>query len=157
MSEKQLKIPEVGEFLRGVGVLVKIEDGEPVPPPPKDYIFEDITARCEMRLNGEVIQEIETLNDHYGLETSVKTAIEEMKNYAKRRGITDKSDVEVVVVRVASQHRMMPKNRESYYASGYMDFESLRYGSCRDLPEDVETVVWTSKTPDKTQDEKPNS
>ena len=156
MSEKQLKIPEVGEFLRGVGVLVKIEDGKPVPPP-KDYIFEDITARCEMRLNGEVIKEIETLNDHYGLETSVKTAIEEMKDYAKRRGITDKSDVEIVVVRVAEQTRMRPKNRESYYATGYMDFESLRYGSHRNLPEDVETVVWSSKTPHKTQDEKTHS
>ena len=80
MNKNEPRLPIVGEFVRHHGTLIAIEEVPPKPqPPPKiDYIFEEIEARCEMRHKGEVIKEIQTLWDFYGLETSVKSAIEYM-------------------------------------------------------------------------------
>ena len=60
--DNNIKLPVIGDFVRNAGRLVAIETTEPVPPP-KDYIFEEIEARCEIRLNGKVIKEIGTYND----------------------------------------------------------------------------------------------
>lgn len=145
MSEPRLPIE--GEFVRHVGRLIKIQEipPEPQPPPVKDYIFEEIEARCEIRLNGETIKDIQTLNDFYGLGTGIKSAIEEMKEYAEERSIGPESDIEVVVVRVERQFRAKPTSKENFYDKNFFDFKSLEYGSSFDLPDDVETVAWSSK------------
>lgn len=144
----QPRIPEVGEFVRPHGTLVRIEEIPPKPVPPQtDYIFEQITARCEMRLtSGEVIKEIQTLNDFYGLETSVTTAIAEMKAYAAENSLGADSDVEVVVVRVVEQYRKRPRSDKNFYDTTFFDFESLTIWTRRSLPEPIETVAWSSKT-----------
>jgi len=145
MNEPRLPID--GEFVRHVGRLVKIQEipPKPQPPPVKDYIFEDIEAKCEIRLNGETIKGIQTLNDSYGLKTGINTAIKEMKEYAKERNIGPKSDIEVVVVKVTKQFRARPINKENFYDKIFFDFKQLEYGSQHDLPDPVEIIVWSSK------------
>jgi len=144
---KDLKIPQVGEFVRHIGKLVVIETVQPPPPPKpeKDYIFEEIEARCELRLNGEIIKHLETLNDFYGLGTSVESAIKAMKEYADKRHINKNSDVEVVVMRRVYQVRKRPITRRNFYSDEYFDFEAIERGATLNLPKPVETVVWTSK------------
>ena len=144
--EKTLKIPEVGEYVRNVGRLVAIEIIQPPPPPSyKDFIFEDIETHCELRLNGEIIQHLSSLNDFYGLGEGIKQGIREMKRYCSRRNITDKSELEVVVIKFTSQRRMKPTNKENYSAEGYTDFECKTYGWKYNLPEDTTEIVWSSK------------
>jgi len=142
MNNQSLVIPEVGQFLRHIGKLVSIETIQP--PPETHYIFEDIEARGELRLNGEVIKHLGTLSDFFGLGTSVKNAIKEMKEYCQQIGITKNSDVEAVVIRVVSQFRTKPIERENFYAKGYSDFERVNRWD-GDLPEPTETIVWSSK------------
>ncbi len=151
MPEKTLKMPAIGEFVRHTGKLVAIETipPPPQPPPEQDYIFEEITARCELRLGKEVIKHLETLNDFYGLETSVGTAINETQAYAAARKLTPVSELEAVVVRVVHQFRTRPTGREGPYSNGYLEFEPLKWGSQRALPKDVETIAWSSKCPTK--------
>jgi len=142
-----LKIPAIGEYERNVGRLIKIDKIQP--PPPEcyyEYIFEDITAKGELRLNGETLDTLCHISDFYGIGTSVTTAIEEMKAYANKRKITSKSELEVVVIKITEQTRMRPLDRENYAARGFKDFEYLSYGSKRDLPKDKEEIVWSSKT-----------
>lgn len=145
-----MRLPNIGEFVRHHGTLLAVEITPPPPPPPpqKDYIFEEITARCELRLNGGVVKEIQTLNDFYGLETSVVSAKEEMKKYAEDNHVGPDSDLEVVVVRVASQFRARPKSTENFYDDQFFDFSVLDRGARWNLPEPVETIVWSSKTGD---------
>ena len=142
----KLRIPQVGEYERNIGKLIAVETVKPPPPETfQEYIFETIESRCELRFNGEVIKTLQTLNDFYGIGTGEITAIEEMKQYAINKNITDKSELEVVVVRVISQTRLRPVNRENLAAKGYTDFEYLPYGCKRGLPDDIETVAWSSK------------
>ncbi len=145
--EKELKIPEVGEFVRHIGELVSIEEIQPQPPPKplKDYIFEEIEARCELRLNDEVLKHLTTLNDFYGQETGVESAIKEMKEYASDRNITKDSDVEVVVIRRASQTRKRPTSRRNIFSDEYFDFDNIGYGATANLVEPIETKVWSSR------------
>lgn len=125
MSEPRL--PKVGEYIRSVGVLVAIEEIPPKPVPPQiDYIFEQTEARCEMRFKGKGVNVIQTLWDHAGQGSAVKTAIEDMKSYAKREEIDPSSDIEVVVVEVKTQYRFKPKDRECFYDRQFFGFDSPR-------------------------------
>lgn len=144
--EDKLKLPEIGEFVRNIGKLVKIEDIIlPPPQPERDYIFEDIEAICEIFYKGELIKRLCTYNDFYGFGTSVETAIKEMKAYAFERQITKSSELEVRVTQVVSQTRMKPNGRENFYMKGQGDFEYKPFGSKLNLPEPVATMVWSSK------------
>ena len=126
--------------------MLSIETINPSPPPPdKDYIFERVEANCELRFKGEVLKEMAGFNDFYGEGSAVKTAIEEMKAYAKKRGIDSDSELEVVVVKVTSQFRAKPTDGENFYAKEFFNFRSLDIYTHRGLPEPVETVVWSSK------------
>lgn len=148
MSDSEPRLPVVGEFVRTVGTLVRIEVVTPPPPPPEtDYIFEKIEARCELRLrDGTELKKLQTLNDFYGLETSVETAIEEMEAYAQKHNIGPDSDIEVVVVKVTSQCRAQPiYDQKNFYDKEFMDFNALPLGSKRGVAEPVEEVVWSSR------------
>ena len=147
MITEELKIPEVGEYVRNMGRLIKIEDIVPPPPPiDKDYIFEDIEAKCELIYKGTFIKSLGIFNDFYGIGTSVETAIKEMKEYATEMEITEESDLEVRITKVVSQVRMQSVDRENIYKKGYKDFETKKWGSKQNLPEPIETIVWISKT-----------
>jgi hypothetical protein len=146
MEKTELKIPEVGEYVRHLGRLVKIEDVTPVPPPPeRDYIFEDIEARCELIYRDEVLRHVATFNDFYGFETSVENAIKEMKEYAEKKQITKDSELEVRITKVVSQIRMKPTNQKNFYAPIYCDFEYKNIGRDSNLPDPIETIVWSTR------------
>jgi hypothetical protein len=138
MTQKQLKIPEIGETLRHVGKLLRIET---IPIEPQiDYIFEDDEYRMELRRCGVVLKTFGSFADGY-----MQSAIVEMVKYAESENIGKDSEVELVVVKVATQYRMMPTYQENFYADGYTDFRTLEHGSRRDLPDPVESVIWSSK------------
>jgi len=146
MTEKtDSRLPDEGEYVRGVGTVVSLETYRPEPPPPECvYVFEQIEARKELRHNGEVIQCLETLWDFYGLETSVEAAIKEMKDYAAQKGIGPKSDLEAVVVKIVSQQCATAEPRkQNFYDSTFVGFEDRR--PLPNLPEPVESVVWSSR------------
>lgn len=149
------RLPEIGEFVRSSGKLVAIEEIPPPPQPPPvlDYIFEQVSGRAELRLHGERLQKGETFSDFYGLESSVESAKEQAQAYAKRHGISPGSDLEVVAVRVVSYYRARPTPRENFYAREFVNFEYLSSGAERDVPPEVETVVWSSRNPEATAPE----
>lgn len=135
--------PAVGEFVRHVGRLVSIEDVTPPVVIVRDYIFEQISAKCEVRLGTETIKYIQTLSDYHGEGTAVATAITEMKEYAIAREIDPTHPLEVVVISIAQQLRMRPNPAE--YSRE--PFRQIEYGYLRGLPKPTETVVWSSKHP----------
>jgi len=142
-----MKLPKKGDFVRHHGTLIRIDIATPppLPPPVKDFIFEEQEARCELRLNGKQLKELQTLNDFDGLGTAVKSAIEEMKRYTGTNNIGKDSDLEVVVVEVVSQFRAKPLSKENFYDKEYFDFERNHSYNRPELPVPVETVVWSSK------------
>ena len=144
---KELKKPKIGEFVRHIGKLVSIEKAipPPLPKPSTDYIFEEVEARCELKLNDEVLKHLVTLNDFYGEGTGVESAIKEMKEYASNRNITRDSDLEVVVTRRTYQVRKRPTDRSNIYSDEYFNFEQIEYGATTNLIEPTETIVWSSK------------
>jgi len=146
MNESKQRLPEIGEYVRGQGTLVAVQDI--VPPPPavnKDYIFEEITTRVELRLGDELLQTICHLWDFYGLEISVKEAIEEAKEYAAERKIGPGSDLEVVVIKIVEQVRKRPDREENFYDKTFSSFKSLEVGSKANLSDPIESIVWSSK------------
>jgi hypothetical protein len=139
--------PQPGEYIRHVGKLVRTEDVTPPRVTVTDYIFEQVSAKCELRLGDEVLKHIQTLSDWYGEGTGIATAIKEMKVHAIVRKLGPASELEVVVVRVVQQSRMRPNPVEW----SREPFRSIDYGCLRDLPEPTETVVWSSKRPEEMQ------
>lgn len=149
-EEKESRMPEIGEYVRGQGTLVEIQDIIPPPPPiNKDYIFEEITASVELRLGDEVLNKIYNLWDAYGKGNSVKNAIEKGQEYASKKKIDTKSDLEVVVIKIVEQIRKRPnKFQKNFYDETFYLFDSLETGSKWNLPDPVRTVVWSSRWKD---------
>lgn len=140
--------PKVGEYVRGVGTLIAVQEVPP-PPPPKpetDYIFEEIGATTEIRLNGNMLTSGASYTDFYGKGTSVETAIEEARDYADRNGITADSDIEVVAIKKVEQARKRSTNKKCFYAKEFLNYEHISRGYDHDLPEKSEEIIWSSKT-----------
>lgn len=137
------RLPNIGEYVRGVGTLVSIEDYTPPPPPLiKHYIFEEITARCEVRLNGETLNKFNSVWDFYGKAWSVEDAIKTAREYAKRQKLGPKSDIEVVAIKEIHQVKKQPRMDVNSYDPQFINFERIYDSS---LPGPVEEVVWSSK------------
>lgn len=147
-EENKPRIPEVGEYVRGCGTLIEIQQSEPLPPPPSDYIFEEITARCEMRLNGETLKVFNSVWDFYGKGTSVKDAIREAKEYAEKHHLGPDSDCEVVAIKSISRTRKRCVERPNHYDQSFVFFETQPYGKAG-MPRDMEEVVWSSRNPQR--------
>jgi hypothetical protein len=146
MNETERRLPGIGEYVRGQGTLVAVQEIYPPPPPVnKDYIFEEITAQVTLRLGIEVLNEMGSFWDFYGKETSVEAAIEEAKRYASERKIGPGSELEVVVIKRVEQIRKRPNREENFYDKTFSSFKSLEIGSKVNLPDPVETVAWSSK------------
>ncbi len=154
MSEKNLRYPEVGQFIKHIGKLIKVDVINPPPPPSyEEFIFEEISAKIEVKRFGKLIEGLGEYSDWYGLEDSVKSAIEEAKEYCVENQIGKDSELEVVVTRVATYVRKSPTNKAEFWSregyddnKGWMDFKPCdNYRYCRDVPEPIETVVWSSK------------
>ena len=146
MTEEKI-LPEIGQYVRSHGKLVDIEEVAPETPPQPDidYIFEDTEARCELWRNGEMVVGLGGYTDFYGEKTSVSTAIKEMKEYAKERGIDPESEVEVIVIEVVSRVRHRPNEGESFYDKRFVNFSPRRHGCLVGMPDPVETKVWSSR------------
>lgn len=146
-SKSKQRLPEIGEYIRGQGTLVAIQEIIP-PPPPVDrhYIFEEITARIELRLGTEVLNGIGRLWDFYGKESSIDGAIEDAQKYASERKIGPASELEVVVIKIVEQVRKhLKEHEENFYDRTFVSFEPLKFGCKVNLPDPVETVVWSSR------------
>ncbi len=146
MSQQSPRLPEPGEFVRGVGTLREIKTIPPPPqPPPKTvYVFEETTAEIQLRLGNKTIQALDTYNDFYGKETSVQAAIDDAREYMRRHRLSKVSDLEVVVVRMVSTAIREPNQLqpENFYDKTFVGFTHSPL--CH--PEQVETeVVWSSK------------
>jgi hypothetical protein len=144
MEKSSPRLPEVGEYVRGQGVLVEVITTQPpIPAPMVEYVFEARSARKELRFNGMVLKEIETLWDWCGLGSGEKQAIEDLIGYCKEHGITKYSDVEAFVVREIDHVTKMPDNKPNYYASDFVNFEDVsRYSK---VVKHEEIDVWSSK------------
>lgn len=137
-----VRVPQPGEYVRMYGTLIEVQD---VTPKERvyDYIFEEVTARVEGRINGKVIKEFTTFTDFYGKGTCVEHAIREAKEQQTWLG---ESSMEFVVVKIVSRQRMRPSrdDRENFYDRNFRAMKALECGRCRGMPEEVEEVVWSS-------------
>lgn len=145
------RLPAIGEYVRGQGVLVAVETipPPPQPPPATDYIFEEVFAYCALQHQGEAIKNLQSFNEFYGQGTAVSEAIKEMKEYAQRKGLGPDSDLEVVVIEEKIRYRRRPTQgpEQNFYDPAFCKFETLEsWRGRQDLPEPVKRVVWSSKT-----------
>lgn len=143
MKKNIPRLPKKDEYVRHQGVLVGIRKTQPpMPKPLTEYIFEERCARKEIRLkDGTVLKELETLSDFYGLGTGEKTAIKELKEYCKKKGIDKNSDIEAFVVRERDHIIKKPTNQPNFYDKNFFNFESV---ACPFLKHE-EIDVWSSK------------
>lgn len=142
MEQGSPRLPSEGEFVRSHGVLLSIKKTQPpIPKPIIEYIFEELSARKELRYkDGSVLKELETLNDFYGRGTGEQTAINELEEYCKNKGIDGNSDIEAFVVREIDHIAKKPLNRENFYNKEFYDFET----TVRNVRHE-EIDVWSSK------------
>lgn len=146
------RLPEVGEFVRGVGTLAEVVTIPPPtqPPPTTVYVFEALNAQCRVLLNGKVFKTGSTYNDFYGLGSCVKEAIKDAKAFVRCEKIKKTGPIEVVVVKITSRAARLRNVRPDYcvnfYDKTFVAFENSSDG--HDLPsdyEDTEEVVWSSR------------
>lgn len=151
------RLPTVGEFVRTHGTLIAVEviPPPPQPPPTTDYIFEEISAHWELRLHGKALRRGETHNDFYGLGTSVVSIVASAQKYAADNEISPASDLEVVAIKEVSYHRRRATKDEAFYDRQFVEFKPLERGSEWNVPETIETVVWSSKWPPSEEKEVP--
>ena len=146
-----MKKPKIGQELRNQGLVKDIIEIAP-PPPPKEryYIIEGQEARAELRLNGKTLQILESLNDYYGVGTSVKSAITEMQEFTQKENIGTESDIEVIVVEVRYTFAAQALESEDIYNKAYPKLKRMNYPPSQiKLPPKEETIVWSSRTPDE--------
>ncbi len=144
MSQQSPRLPEPGEFVRGVGTLREIKTIPPPPqPPPKTvYVFEEMTAETQLRLRTYVIQAFSTFNDYYGKETSVQAAIGDAKKYARRHHLSQASEIEVVVVRRVS---CATREIDHDHPANFYDDNFVAFQGAPEHHSETEEVVWSSK------------
>lgn len=148
-TETTPRLPRLNEYVRGQGTLVECEEVAPPPPPPThDFIFEEITAHCELRHDGEVIKSFNSVWDFYGKGKSVEDAIACAKEYAAKKKLGPNSEMEVVAIETRERFRKRPKGeKKNFYAEEFLDFEPLEIGRSRGMPPAKLKVVWNSKKP----------
>ena len=141
MRVKDLKLPEVGEFLRCAGELVRIEEVTPPVRPVLDFIFRTECADVIGRVGGKKIKEFVTFNDLYGQGTGVQSAINEAGKLAKSWG----AGLEIVVVKRVHYFRARPSvdGESSFYDKGYRNFEPIPNGCQKDVPDETEEIVFS--------------
>jgi hypothetical protein len=145
MEKTNPRLPEKGEYVRHQGVLIDIRTTQPPTPKPLiEYIFEERSARKELRFkDGTVLDVLETLNDFYGLGTGEEKAIQELSDYCKEKGIDANSDVEAFIVRETDHTIKTPLKGPNFYNETFFDFATVqRYDAVK---KHEEKDVWSSK------------
>jgi len=142
MSESEItnepRTPEVGDYVRSIGRLLRVEDVTPTPPPPvKVYVFEDVTARVEiLSASGVLIDERSTYTEFYGEGEAVASAIENAKRIAEELG----PGVVVAVRRIVNECRA--KRIPGWHPSAY-DGKFIAMEPFASEPQGDE-IVWRS-------------
>jgi len=144
MEENKPRLPKKGEYVKHQGLLIDVKKTQPpIPEPVINYIFEERSARKEIRFkDGTVLNKLETLNDFYGLGTGEESAIKELTEYCKKKGIGENSDIEAFVVREIDHIVKKPDNKPNFYDKTFLNFESISHGC---LLKHIEVDVWSSK------------
>lgn len=137
------RTPNIGEYVRGTGTLIEIQDGKPPPPPPKVYIFEVFEAETDLYLHDRKIQNLSSIWDFHGLKRSISEAIKEAKEYCKKYGVDGNSESEVRVTQILSKRRCHQTDEKNYYVEEFKTYKPIGSGSGGGDP--VRTIVWTSK------------
>lgn len=142
--KEEPRLPVEGEYVRHHGVLIEIKKTQPpLPEPIIEYVFEERSARKELRFkDGTVLNQIETLNDFYGLGTGEESAIKELAEYCGKKGIGKDSDIEAFVVREIDHVAKKPGTEPNFYDHAFFDFQSA---SNFPVKEHKEMDVWSSK------------
>lgn len=153
MEKIKSRLPEKGEYVRHQGVLINITKTQPpLPKPIIEYIFEERSAREEIRFkDGTVLDILETLNDFYGLGTGEETAIKKLEKYCRKKGIDKNSDIEAFVVREIDHVAKKPENKPNYYDKSFLNFENV--SNYNQKHEEID--VWSSKKGYILEDKKP--
>lgn len=147
--------PVVGEHVRTIGTLIRIDGPPPPPPPPpQQYVFRTESARIELLINDVKIKTIAELSDFYGEGTGVTSAIKEARAQMSIMKLSPESDSELRVTRVISYSRYVAstRSREFFYDKRICDLEGIGNGCRRDVPPTEEKLVWTSRNPDQVSD-----
>ena len=143
---KPLRVPEVGEFVRHIGTLIGIEEVPPPPPPPPtlSYIFESKTYGIDIRVAGKIIANGPSFIPGVELPFVINEATRIAKEYDY--------EADVVIVEYTERRRHHAQHAmENIYQPGTVDFSS-EPNSQRGMPNDTETVVWSSKLSLKKED-----
>ena len=133
-----MKTPEIGSHVNGIGKLIHRQDGV--------FIFERTAARAEIRLAGEILQVIQTLDDRHGRLSGMHGQIAGMKAFCAKRKIGNKHALEVVVILTREYVTALEINNSTGYDGRYSDFKRV---FVRLDPEEYpteETIVWSSRT-----------
>lgn len=135
-----LRIPEVGEYVRTLGRLVKVEE---IPQPTLvDYIFEEVSATVRSLAGGRPLNEHGSFNEYYGEGTAVEAAIKEARRLHSHYG---RSLTFIVERRTEQTRKRLPEYpSECIRAKGIANFVSTDWASQRDLPDPVVEIVWSS-------------
>lgn len=143
------RMPEVGEYVRGLGRLVSLEDVTPEIKPMTGYIFEDLSATVEMWMNGKKLKECVTFNDIYGFESCIKAALEEVSDLKEQYG----DGMEFKIIKHTDYGCMMPWHEGSnFYDSDFKQFKEMgafHNGSIYNrlkVPQSKHEEHWSSKT-----------
>jgi len=144
MGENKPRLPKKGEYVKHQGLLIDVKKIQPpIPKPVINYIFEERSARKEIRFkDGTALKKLETLNDFYGLGTGEESAIKELEEYCKKKGIDKNSDIEAFVVREIDHIIKKPDNKPNFYDKTFLNFENISSGSHL---KHTEIDVWSSK------------
>jgi len=142
--EKRTKprMPEIGENVRLVGRLIRVETPPPIQPE-DEYIFEGTSAAVKVLLNGREITDGGSFNDFYG--DAVATAIKEAKQFCKDNGITKTSDLEVIVIKEKTFRRYHRSRDTTPYTYDKRFIRFDRTGTLQGIQEDHDEPVWSSK------------
>ena len=141
MEENKPRLPKKGEYVKHQGLLIDVKKIQPpMPKPIIEYIFEERSARKELRFkDGTVLTELETLNDFYGLGTGEDSAIKELEKYCKKKGIDKNSDIEAFVVRETTHVTKKSDNKPNFYDKTFLNFEDISNLKHEDMD------IWSSK------------
>lgn len=149
MQESTIKrIPEIGEYVRGIGTLIRKDNVEPkpTPPPEHEWVFEEVTAEVELLVCDVKVTSYCVFCDGGELNSSIDTAKHEAKKVAVNLKVKADGETEIRVVRIVEHCRKQPSDlMPNYYQKDVLNFDPLKWGCKRDMPDPVRTVVWSTR------------
>lgn len=138
----ELKMPEVGDYVRCSGELVSIET-EVMRKPRKLLIFHDTTAYYVVKVGEHVLQQGSEYNNFYGRGTCVSEAMKDAKDVLDKYADVDGS---YALVYECDDYAIMYDaggKEKNFYAPEFQKLADFLGG--HKLPEAEERLVWDSR------------